>query len=156
MNGTMSDITGMMGKRGVQISRSTYVMLQHIVAYNNDTITVKGRGKENVILKISSAYKKNVSQRITHFSKTEEKSTMIQDHITISEHSGEVLNKKLGLIFAFISENPCCSSEDIMAKTNLSRSSVAKYIARLKQQGLIRHVGSNKTGGYEAVEGEMR
>jgi len=40
----------------------------------------------------------------------------------------------------------------VIQHTSLSRSSVAKYIAKLKQQGLIRHVGSNKTGGYEAVE----
>ncbi len=65
------------------------------------------------------------------------------------------MGKKPVLIYSFIADHPLCSTEDIMAKTSLSRSSVAKYIARLKQQGLIRHVGSNKTGGYEAVEGEM-
>jgi DNA-binding LytR/AlgR family response regulator len=40
MNGTMRDIIVMMGKRGVQISRSAYVMLQHISDYTYDTMSV--------------------------------------------------------------------------------------------------------------------
>ncbi|MBR3571663.1 MAG: hypothetical protein IKN99_00190 [Bacteroidales bacterium] len=40
----------------------------------------------------------------------------------------------------------------VIQHTSLSRSSVAKYIAKFKKQGLIRHVGSNKTRGYRVVE----
>ena len=69
--------------------------------------------------------------------------------------TGGTFGKKPMLIYAYIANNPLSSTEDIMTKTGLSRSSVAKYIAKLKQQGLIRHVGPNKTGGYVAVEGGM-
>lgn len=159
MNGTMSDITGMMGKRGVQISRSTYVMLQHISDYTYDTLSVLGEGEETVTFKISNSYREHVHQRIAPFVKpadnpdkpTDEK----QDNMAVDSGHNGIMGKKPVLIYSFIADHPLCSTEDIMTKTNLSRSSVAKYIARLKKQGLIRHVGSNKTGGYEAVEGEM-
>ncbi|MBR3557401.1 MAG: winged helix-turn-helix transcriptional regulator [Bacteroidales bacterium] len=78
-----------------------------------------------------------------------------QDNMAVVSRYNETMGRKPALIYSFIADHPLCSTEDIMTKTNLSRSSVAKYIAKLKQQGLIRHVGSNKTGGYEAAEGGL-
>ena len=159
MNGTMSDITGRMGKRGVQISRSTYVMLQHISDYTYDTLSVLGEGEETVTFKISNSYREHVHQRIAPFVKPadnpDKSSDEKQDNMAVVSRYNETMGRKPALIYSFIADHPLCSAEDLMPKTNLSRSSVAKYIARLKKQGLIRHVGSNKTGGYEAVEGEM-
>ncbi len=159
MNGTMRDIIAMMGKRGVQISRSAYVMLQHISDYTYDTMSVLGEDEEAVNLKISHSYRERVHQLTAPFVKSADNSDKPtdekQDNMAVDSGHNGIMGKKPVLIYSFIADHPLCSTEDIMAKTSLSRSSVAKYIAKLKQQGLIRHVGSNKTGGYEAVEGEM-
>ncbi|MBR0304482.1 MAG: LytTR family transcriptional regulator DNA-binding domain-containing protein [Bacteroidales bacterium] len=156
MNGTMSDITGMMGKRGVQISRSTYVMLQHISDYTYDTLSVLSEGEETVTFKISNSYREHVHQRIAPFVKPadnpDKSSDEKQDNLAVVSRYNETMGRKPALIYSFIADHPLCSTEDIMTKTSLSRSSVAKYIAKLKKQGLIRHVGANKTGGYRIVE----
>ena len=156
MNGTMRDIIGIMGKRGVRISRSTYVMLQYISDYTYDTMSVMGEGEETVNLKIPTSYRDEVHQWLAPFVKFADNSDRStdeeQDNMAVDSGHNGIMGKKSALIYSFIADHPLCSTEDIMAKTSLSRSSVAKYIAKLKKQGLIRHVGSNKTGGYEAVE----
>ena len=155
MNCNMRNITSMMGKHGVQISRGTYVMLQHICMYDNETITMEENGKDSIKLKVSRAYSDRVSQRLTRYKKTAVNPYnplgANQKHMAIMKKSDGTIGKKTMLIYTYIANNPFCSAEDIMAQTDLSRSSVAKYIARLKQQGLIEHVGANKTGGYRVV-----
>lgn len=159
MNCNMHDITGMMGKHGVQISRGAFVMLRHICKYDNETIIMEGYGKDPIKLKVTRAYSDRVNQRLTRYKKTTVTSYnpigTNQNHKAIMKKTGGTFGKKPMLIYAYIANNPLSSTEDIMTKTGLSRSSVAKYIAKLKQQGLIRHVGPNKTGGYVAVEGGM-
>ncbi|MBO7587620.1 MAG: MarR family transcriptional regulator [Bacteroidales bacterium] len=48
-------------------------------------------------------------------------------------------------------KHPNCSTADIVAATGFSLSTVERSIVELKQQGLIEHTGSKKTGGYKAV-----
>ena len=82
-----------------------------------------------------------------------EKSWFIIKFISTLFFSGEVqsLLDTVGLPCHIDKESLVCQSVDQSGAQHF----VLDHIARLKQQGLIRHVGSNKTGGYEAVEGEM-
>ena len=147
----LSETVALLDNYGVQISRSVFVMLDKIVAYDGNIMTVAG--ENNISLKVTDAYRGTADARTSRLDNL--------NNNTPSVHGGEnsVINGKNNrqqtLIQTFITDNPGCSEKDIMQHTCLSRSSVAKYIAKLKKQGLIRHVGSNKTGGYEAVEGEM-
>ncbi|MBR0304489.1 MAG: MarR family transcriptional regulator [Bacteroidales bacterium] len=65
------------------------------------------------------------------------------------------MSRKQKRIFHYISKHPGCSAQDISKRMNVTHNTIYRQIARLKQQGLIEHVGANKTGGYEAVEEEM-
>ena len=56
------------------------------------------------------------------------------------------------VIFQLVIENPGISAVQLASKSKLSQSTINRHIARLKQQGLIEHVGANKTGGYRVVE----
>ena len=162
LNCSLNDIASMMGRHGVQISRSIFVMLRHIAAFDPNKITLKKGNGETITLSISKAYATRVSQQLGSPLNTAENpekpaDEVLQDFPESPTTTDETLGPKPALIYAFIKESPLCSAEDIMAQTDLSRSSVAKYIARLKQQGLIEHVGANKTGGYRIVERlEMR
>ena len=147
---SLSETVALLDNYGVQISRSVFVMLDKIVAYDGNIMTVAG--ENNISLKVTDGYRETADARTGRLGNL--------NNNTSSVHGGKnsVINGKNNrqqtLIQIFITDNPGCSEKDIMQHTSLSRSSVAKYIARLKQQGLIRHVGSNKTGGYEAANDE--
>lgn len=61
-------------------------------------------------------------------------------------------NKHYAKIYSIISQKPDCKVKDIKKHVKLSTNSIYRYLSTLKQQGLIEHVGANKTGGYRVVE----
>lgn len=71
----------------------------------------------------------------------------------VKSSTGMFINgKKQEKVYKYIASHPNCRAPEIIGKTKLNKSMVFRIIARLKQQGLIEHVGSNKTGGYRVVE----
>ena len=148
---TLSEITALLDDFGVRVSRSVYVMLDKILSYDGTVIIVKG--KEVITFKVTDSYRETVSARMSQLDNVRQNpvpAVASDKSVTVGASNQQQIS-----IQTFIRENPRCSEKNIMQHTGLSRSSVAKYIAKLKQQGLIRHVGSNKTGGYVAAEGEM-
>lgn len=61
---------------------------------------------------------------------------------------------KIKAVLSCIEKNPNCNSGDIIAETQFSLSTVGRCLYELKQQGLIQHSGSKKSGGYKAIENE--
>ncbi len=61
---------------------------------------------------------------------------------------------KIKAVLSCIEKNPNCNSGDIIAETQFSLSTVGRCLYELKQQGLIKHTGSRKWGGYKAIENE--
>ena len=59
---------------------------------------------------------------------------------------------KIKAVLSCIEKNPNCNSGDIIAETQFSLSTVGRCLYELKKQGLIKHTGSRKLGGYFAVE----
>lgn len=59
--------------------------------------------------------------------------------------------EKVKKVFSYINKHPNCNTTDVVAKTGFSLSTVERSISELKKQGLIRHTGSKKSGGYYAV-----
>jgi len=59
---------------------------------------------------------------------------------------------KIKAVLSCIEKNPNCNSGDIIAETQFSLSTVGRCLYELKQQGLIKHTGSRKWGGYKAIE----
>ena len=55
-------------------------------------------------------------------------------------------------VYLFIAKNPDCKASDICRKTKKSQSTVNRILKQLKDDGLIEHVGSKKTGGYQIVD----
>ena len=58
---------------------------------------------------------------------------------------------KIKAVLSCIENNPNCNSGDIIAETQFSLSTVGRCLYELKKQGLIKHIGSRKSGGYKAV-----
>ena len=58
---------------------------------------------------------------------------------------------KIKAVLSCIQKNPNCNSGDIIAETQFSLSTVGRCLYELKKQGLIKHTGSKKSGGYFAL-----
>ena len=66
----------------------------------------------------------------------------------------KVGDKTQTAILDAIRHNPNVTQAQLMSALSLSESGVSKAIAFLRKNGIIRRVGSNKTGYQEVVEDE--
>ena len=64
----------------------------------------------------------------------------------------EPVNEPVKLILELIKEDPTITKQKIIEKTNLSRATITRYIKKLKEQSLLKRVGSDKTGYWEILE----
>jgi ATP-dependent DNA helicase RecG len=55
-------------------------------------------------------------------------------------------------ILKLISRKPCISKREIAEKISISTTAVDKNIAMLKKRGLIKRIGSAKSGYWEIVK----
>ena len=67
------------------------------------------------------------------------------------EPLSEPLNEPLKSVVQYIEKNKSSTQSDIMEALHLSRATATRYISQLQKKGLIRRLGSKKTGYYEKV-----
>ncbi|MDR9829994.1 helix-turn-helix domain-containing protein, partial [Vibrio sp. FNV 38] len=60
-------------------------------------------------------------------------------------------DEKIKEVLSFIEKHSNCNTGDIIAETGFSSSTVERCLFELRKQGLIKHNGSKKKGGYEMV-----
>lgn len=60
-------------------------------------------------------------------------------------------DEKTQKVLSYIESHPNCNSKGIIDGTNIPLSSVERCISVLKKQGLIKHTGSKRNGGYDVV-----
>ena len=60
-------------------------------------------------------------------------------------------DEKIKEVLSFIEKHSNCNTGDIIAETGFSSSTVERCLFELRKQGLIKHNGSKKKGGYEVV-----
>ncbi len=66
-----------------------------------------------------------------------------------SEQKLMLLNqKKIKSVYKYVSKHPLCKSDSIEKGTSISPGTLYRILAQLKQNGIIKYVGSKKTGGY--------
>ena len=140
----------------VCISRSCFVAYSAVCKYDQFHVEMKvSHQKTPEILYIS----RRMSEKTTLLLQ-KHASTAKDKNSTTSVHDPDASallrkNKNYSKIYHVIAQKPNCTVKEIRKQVKLSPNSLYRYISVLKQQGLIRHVGSNKTGGYEAVEGGL-
>lgn len=60
-------------------------------------------------------------------------------------------DEKIKEVLSFIEKHSNCNTGDIIAETGFSSSTVERCLFELRKQGLIKHRGSKKSGGYIIV-----
>ena len=81
--------------------------------------------------------------------KTHDGSLKYTENVKSGQKSGQKSRQK---IMALISENPNITTIEMANKLGMARSGVAKQIAVLQKENLIRRVGPDKGGYWEVVE----
>ena len=74
------------------------------------------------------------------------------DGETKNEPISEPINEPIKMILDIISEEPHLSKECIADKIGKSRATVTRALAKLQNDGIIRRVGSNKTGHWKIIK----
>lgn len=72
--------------------------------------------------------------------------------IVSNKVSNKVTNKTEDLMLDLIRDNPNITISQFAIKTNLSESGVKKNLRNLKDENLIRRVGSNKNGYWKIID----
>lgn len=138
--GSLTKTLSLLGTESfMQINRKTIVLKKAIISYKNGMLWISGDEKP---FEVTTAYQ-----------------CIFSDPTAVKQYGektgGEPHQKgiqKDKVIFQLVIENPGISAVQLASKSKLSQSTINRHIARLKQQGLIEHVGANKTGGYRVVE----
>ena len=150
--GSLTKFISLIGKDTfVQINRNTVVKKSLITAYSDGKIWISGEEKPFVVspnMHDQQFFQNMMDPNVGNFKQKD-------------RNGGHASDKRLKndkeKIFQLIADKPGVSAVQLAAKTGISQSTINRHITRLKQQGLIEHVGANKTGGYRIVERlEMR
>jgi ATP-dependent DNA helicase RecG len=70
----------------------------------------------------------------------------------VNEPLSEPVNETLKLILNLIKENPNITKKQIEKKINFSRATITRYIKKLKEQNLLKRVGSDKSGYWKVLD----
>lgn len=105
--------------------------------------------KDNLMITFKDP--KKSGKEITEIKKTFEKSTRKNVTENVTENVIEnVIENRLHTLIKIIKENPDISTKELSQRMNVARRTIARDIAKLKQQGLISRIGPDK-GGYWQV-----
>ena len=64
----------------------------------------------------------------------------------------KTVEKTVEKIISLIKENPRITQKELVKKTGLTRRGIEWYLAKLKQEKIIKRVGSDKAGHWEIIK----
>ncbi len=157
--GSMKHLEQLLGKEFVRITPKLLLPFRHILSCKNGIVVMKEMPfeEEGQLFAIDSKNKEEITKEISlHLLRLNEDENKASVELNIRKggrrKSVVPPKEKLKKIQTCIHKHPGIKSADIAAKTGYSSATVERSLAVLKQRGLITHTGSNKTGGYYAVE----
>ena len=140
----------------VRISAALLIPYKYIKACNEDKVYLKKMPwlKEPLVLSIESKDGDAISERITRHLLAAKGTGNGKETDQARKKRKSIMpsQDKKDAVLHYIKEHSGCRSSEISAQTHFSSSTVERSIAELKKQGLIKHTGSRKLGGYFAVE----
>lgn len=147
---SLTDIQNLLGgEKYIQISKNAIVSKSYLKSYNEDEIVLStDENVENYRLTIGKSYRSGVLPVVKALLDRTKQILPESDKTQPQPFLPELSPKALA-IFQYISTCPGCKITDIKESTNLPKSTVTRYLKNLQQKGLVKYVGSKKTGGYE-------
>lgn len=161
--------------RPVKISRSTIVFLPYVLSLNEKEVTVIIMDNPYTVIGLPfgntmvHAASLKIERYLQQKGENEEDSAWSKEggDIESVEEATDVEmvgqkqtdsdgkrkeGKKFILIRDYICQHQDCNIKDIVSGTKIPKSTVTRYLKEMQQRGVIKYVGSKKTGGYRVVE----
>jgi len=152
---TLSYIQDYLSTYCLRINRDTIVTFSNIVSYNHNSVTVKGNNKNSY--KSFLFYKKEANEILFTLGKTvpelEEKNAVSSQKIeneTVNDDEKTKIDTVKTAILEEIKQNPGINAQKIYEnfQDKSSLSTIKRKLKTLTDNGIIKHQGSDKTGGY--------
>ncbi len=136
---------------GVQISRNLFVLYNHIVRFDNESVCLR-----NPVTSVESNFPISANYRdkalamlglhIHSSAKTKKTEHKIFDNLPDKKR------KQIQAVYAFVKDHPDCSAIEIKKHKHLSISTIQRIIVILKQENLVEYRGAKRSGGYFALD----
>lgn len=159
---SMKDLENLLkAQQFIRISKSDIIRLSSIKKCEDNLLILKDAVVTNTkAIAISKSFMENVIPTILQFLQNELESVSVPDssleeaqqQTAITEPEIPMLSPKAAIIQQYVSSHRDCKLDEIVSGTKIPKSTVARYLKELQQDGLIEYVGSKKTGGYRVVK----
>ena len=141
----------------VRISSSIVVPFHHIDSCDGKTLVMKTMPWTDVPLKFELDSRKYPQSRTAIEEYLLAKQELVNVIRTDGDEEKEKKNlsvppkDKLDAVLDYIREHPGCRTPELISNTPFSQTTMDRCLSELKRQGLIKHNGSKKYGGYSVV-----
>lgn len=159
--GSMKHLEQLFGNKDfIRITTNVLVPFRYIKECKDNMVIMKKMSWENepTVFHLDPKTQKEISKKVTEGIQRYKEEVVSGERIPKRPARRKVKRKpvtpsdeKVKKVLSFIESHPNCNSKGIIDGTNIPLSSVERCISVLKKQGLIKHTGSKRNGGYEVV-----
>lgn len=159
--GSMKHLEQLLGNKDfIRITTNVLVPFRYIKECKDNMVIMKKMSweKEPTIFHLEPKTQKEISKRVIEGVRRYEGEVAAGEIIPKKPIRRKVKRKpvtpsdeKVKMVLSFIESHPNCNTGGIIAGTAIPLSTVERCISVLKKQGLIKHTGSKRNGGYNAV-----
>lgn len=153
-SGSLKHLEQLFGKKDfIRISKQLLLPYQYIKKCNGNEVVMKKMPwqEKPLAFMIEKSDNEEIAERIISRLQVRSRKTDNMTSHRESRKPSQPSGEKIKAVFLYIQEHPGCRCSGISAQTQFSSSTVERYIFALKKQGLIKHTGSKRNGGYDVV-----
>ncbi len=159
--GSMKHLEQLLGNKDfIRITTNVLVPFRYIKECKDNMVIMKKMSweKEPTIFHLEPKTQKEISKRVIEGVQRYEGEVAAGEIIPkkpirrkVKRKPAKPSDEKTQKVLSYIESHPNCNSKGIIDGTKIPLSSVERCISVLKKQGLIKHTGSKRNGGYNAV-----
>lgn len=159
--GSMKHLEQLLGNKDfIRITTNVLVPFRYIKECKDNMVIMEKMSWENepTIFHLEPKTQKEISKRVIEGVQRYRGEVAAGDRIPkkptrrkVKRKPAKPSDEKTQKVLSYIESHPNCSSKGIIDGTNIPLSSVERCISVLKKQGLIKHTGSKRNGGYDVV-----
>ena len=149
----------------IDVSKGLVVLLDKIHSYDERTITIKDSVQDKLhSFEWGAGYFEGAYQKLSARSSQETIETALENisgktntpssSSTNRKHLTDFFKKHQNFrpVYSFIRRHPDCKASEISSSLQIPTGSLNRTLKQLRDEGLIEHSGSKKTGGYRVKE----
>lgn len=159
--GSMKHLEQLLGNKDfIRITTNVLVPFRYIKECKDNMVIMKKMSWENepTIFHLEPKTQKEISKRVIEGVQRYRGEVAAGDKLAkkptrrkVKRKPAKPSDEKTQKVLSYIESHPNCNSKGIIDGTKIPLSSVERCISVLKKQGLIKHTGSKRNGGYDVV-----